>query len=222
MPLFEDGFTELYALVIVGVIAIPSILLMLCILEECQVDMKDSLENAPIFCFQFSTADVFGNATASLMCFFFLVIVLFGCAGTAGGWYMVWRGTVASDSGLGLSDLTNGVAFLQNGTHKFGKHLHEVNEVHQSTNDWSKHALDVAPMGPKAAGFMGPDVAELVEGEPTHGAAQIVGATAEKAKKDVSFAAVAKAKAPPFGRTKMARAAVQRLQPSRLRPARGA
>lgn len=160
--MYADTSTEVLALAVVVMIAAPSILLMMCILEECPVSPKSSLEDTPIFCGMFSTADIFGNAAASLMCFFFVVIALFGFAGMAGGWYMVARGSVAAEGDMDL-----GFAFLQSHQHglsHFGSGAHDG----VASSSWARHAslLQEPHRGaPKVAGPIDPDIAELLEGQ---------------------------------------------------------
>jgi len=118
MSVFMAGSEEMMALIVVVMIALPSILLLLCILEESPVSTNKSFEDVPVFCGLFSTADVFGNAMASLICFFFSAIVLFGFAGFAGGWYAVLRGNqIAQPEGTSVSEMTGGYALVQVAAH---------------------------------------------------------------------------------------------------------
>lgn len=113
-----EASEEVMALVIVAMIALPSILLLLCILEESPVSTGKSFEELPVFCGMFSTSDVFGNAMASLICFFFCAIVLFGFAGFAGGWYVVLRGSqMSSPEGTSVGEMSGGYAFVQMTAH---------------------------------------------------------------------------------------------------------
>merc|ERR1719456_1494066 len=108
-----DIWSEIVALMVVFLVAVPAIFLMCCILDECPVRSKSSFEEMPVLCGA-APADVFGSGLASLVCFFFIAITIFGCAAFAGGFYMTWRGQVqmggadineSTDSLFGLIEL---------------------------------------------------------------------------------------------------------------------
>lgn len=149
MPLFADDATEISALMVVGMIAAPSILLLLCVLDECPVGPKDPLEDAPVL-LGFSVSDVFGNATGSLVCFFFVVFVLFTFSSLAGFWAVNFRGLVASDYGGGanVGALSYGYGFVQ--THKHG--LSRFGSMSQDPPSPPASALSLRPVEPAIAG----------------------------------------------------------------------
>mmetsp|Transcript_132478 Transcript_132478/g.247776 ORF Transcript_132478/g.247776 Transcript_132478/m.247776 type:complete len:186 (-) Transcript_132478:108-665(-) len=112
MPMFMDTDVEVAALLVTLVIAVPAILLFLCILEESPLK-TDAFEDIPVFCGLASAADCFGYGASSLICFFFITTVMLGVGGSAGMWYMIWRGTVASS--LEGSQLDGMFSLLQAG-----------------------------------------------------------------------------------------------------------
>merc|ERR1719454_439851 len=102
------------------VLAIPSILLMCCVLEEAPLRSTGAFEEKPIWFGVWSTTDVFGQATGTLLCFFFVAITFIGFASLSAIWYMVWRGSVAWDpQGASLGDTMPdlaGAALIQSAT----------------------------------------------------------------------------------------------------------
>lgn len=112
-----DPITEFSALVVVLFIAAPSILMLCCILDECpmQPAKGGTLEDVPFFFGCFAMSDCTSPATASLVCFFFVVFVLMGFSAFSGFFFMLWRGSVLEkQSGdVDLPDTISNLALLQ-------------------------------------------------------------------------------------------------------------
>lgn len=96
--MFDDMGEETVAFFMVLMLAVPSVLLLCCVLEECPLTTgKHTLEDVPVFCCCYSTSDAVGQATATIICFFFALFVLFGFTSISTVWYIVWRGSYASN-----------------------------------------------------------------------------------------------------------------------------
>eukprot|EP00747_Dinoflagellata_sp_TGD_P163105 gnl/TRDRNA2_/TRDRNA2_181444_c0_seq1.p1 gnl/TRDRNA2_/TRDRNA2_181444_c0~~gnl/TRDRNA2_/TRDRNA2_181444_c0_seq1.p1 ORF type:complete len:236 (-),score=54.48 gnl/TRDRNA2_/TRDRNA2_181444_c0_seq1:83-790(-) len=128
VQVFADVGIEVTAVLIFLFLLIPSIVLLLCILEEFPSVStgKYTFEDYPFFFGQSSFADICGPAFASLCCFFALIVIMFGFAGFSSVWYMSWRGDVgAMGSEATLGDVNAGWAGLvqtsAHGLSHFGK-----------------------------------------------------------------------------------------------------
>jgi len=113
MAVFMDPMTELTALMLVLVIAVPSIIMLCLVLEECPLKTKDPVEDIPILCGP-SASECCGPADSSIFCFFIIILVLFGFGITSSIWFMVWRGAVmANPDGAGFSEAAASLALIQ-------------------------------------------------------------------------------------------------------------
>uniref|UniRef100_A0A7S1MFU7 Uncharacterized protein n=1 Tax=Alexandrium catenella TaxID=2925 RepID=A0A7S1MFU7_ALECA len=112
MPVFMDPGIELTALLITAIIAAPAILLLCCILEECPLKSKDTLEDMPLLCGMTAT-DCSGKGDASLLCFFFVIVVIAFFTTASGMFFMAWRGAVmASPQGTTVAGAIGTFSFL--------------------------------------------------------------------------------------------------------------
>merc|ERR1719476_136179 len=96
----------------------------------------DSLDEIPFFCCVWSTTDVFGQACGTLICLFFVVIVLFGFSSFAASVYTVYRGNQAWSAGGSSETSNNLLPILLQGLH------HAANSTHVS--NFATHVLEIA------------------------------------------------------------------------------
>mmetsp|Transcript_38560 Transcript_38560/g.99648 ORF Transcript_38560/g.99648 Transcript_38560/m.99648 type:complete len:178 (-) Transcript_38560:117-650(-) len=107
------------ALGVMLVIAVPSIIMFCYILEEAPVKTRsgDTFEDIPFFCGLSANQCCDSPASASLLCFFIVVIGLLFFASASGLWFAVWGGLVARGGGFRLGDTVGTFSLLQ-GPHR--------------------------------------------------------------------------------------------------------
>mmetsp|Transcript_57421 Transcript_57421/g.136487 ORF Transcript_57421/g.136487 Transcript_57421/m.136487 type:complete len:183 (-) Transcript_57421:55-603(-) len=91
-------FNEVAALAAVVVLAVPAVILMLCVLEESPLKTHKTFEDIPFICGIFSASDIVGFSNASLVCFILIAATIMVSAGLSGLFFMGWRGAVATDN----------------------------------------------------------------------------------------------------------------------------
>mmetsp|Transcript_17074 Transcript_17074/g.39855 ORF Transcript_17074/g.39855 Transcript_17074/m.39855 type:complete len:159 (-) Transcript_17074:47-523(-) len=103
----DELFDESAAVAIALVVAVPAIVLMCCILEECPLKTTKTFEDIPFFCGVFSMSDIAGFSNAHWVCFIFIALAIVVSAGFSSLFFAGWRGAVATgnEAALGFSAL---------------------------------------------------------------------------------------------------------------------
>mmetsp|Transcript_31780 Transcript_31780/g.58328 ORF Transcript_31780/g.58328 Transcript_31780/m.58328 type:complete len:159 (+) Transcript_31780:106-582(+) len=111
----DELFDESAAVAIALVVAVPAIMLMCCVLEECPLKTSKTFEDIPFFCGVFSMSDVVGFSNASWVCFVFIALTIIVSAGLSSLFFAGWRGAVATgnESAFGFSALQTRVHYPQ-------------------------------------------------------------------------------------------------------------
>mmetsp|Transcript_56153 Transcript_56153/g.130757 ORF Transcript_56153/g.130757 Transcript_56153/m.130757 type:complete len:174 (+) Transcript_56153:124-645(+) len=113
MPVFMEPASELTALLIMGGIAAPAVLILCCILEECPLKSKDTFEDLPLLC-GFTANDCSDRGASSLFGLIVLAAMFLLFSASAGFWYMTWRGAVmASSDGASVSSVVGLALFAK-------------------------------------------------------------------------------------------------------------
>jgi hypothetical protein len=109
------------ALMIMVVIAVPSIIMFCFILEEAPMKAQsgrgETFEDLPFFFGLSANQCCDSPATASLFCFFVVVVGLFLFASMGTLWFAVWGGMISRGSGFKMSETMNTGWSLLQGPH---------------------------------------------------------------------------------------------------------